>query len=54
LRPARLRKILGEDAALRVVVVDRGAKIGAALGDELGNYAVMSCQHAIPLERNGP
>lgn len=31
--PARLREILGEDAALRVVVVDRGARIGAALGD---------------------
>lgn len=31
--PARLRAILGEDAALRVVIVDRGARIGAALGD---------------------
>jgi NADH dehydrogenase len=28
-----LRAILGEDAALRVVVIDRGARIGAALGD---------------------
>jgi len=31
--PARLREALGEDADLRVVVVDRGSQIGAALGD---------------------
>jgi NADH dehydrogenase len=31
--PARLRAVLGEDAAIRVVVVDRGEWIGAALGD---------------------
>jgi NADH:ubiquinone reductase (H+-translocating) len=31
--PARLRAVLGEDAAIRVVVVDRGERIGAALGD---------------------
>ncbi|WP_460415777.1 NAD(P)/FAD-dependent oxidoreductase [Pseudomonas sp. microsymbiont 2] len=31
--PARLRKILGEHTRLRIVVVDRGTKIGAALGD---------------------
>ena len=31
--PARLRAILGDQAQLRVVVIDRGAKIGAALGD---------------------
>jgi len=31
--PARLRAALGEDADLRVIVVDRGSKIGAALGD---------------------
>lgn len=31
--PARLREALGADAEVRVVVVDRGARIGAALGD---------------------
>lgn len=31
--PARLRAVLGENAAIRVVVVDRGERIGAALGD---------------------
>jgi NADH dehydrogenase len=31
--PTRLRAIFGEDTRLRVVVIDRGAKIGAALGD---------------------
>ncbi|WP_060510856.1 NAD(P)/FAD-dependent oxidoreductase [Pseudomonas sp. NBRC 111124] len=30
--PARLRAILGDDTALRVLVVDRGATVGAALG----------------------
>lgn len=30
--PLRLRAILGADASVRVVVVDRGAKVGAALG----------------------
>lgn len=31
--PARLRKALGADAEVRVIVVDRGSEIGAALGD---------------------
>lgn len=31
--PARLRALLGDDAAIRVVVVDRGEEIAAALGD---------------------
>ncbi len=31
--PARLRAVLGADAAVRVVVVDRGSEIGAALGE---------------------
>lgn len=30
--PGRLRAILGENANIRVIIVDRGAKIGAALG----------------------
>jgi NADH dehydrogenase len=33
--PARLRAALGEDADIQVIVVDRGAQIGAALGDQL-------------------
>ncbi len=33
--PARLRAILGEKAALRVIVVDRGAAIGASMGADL-------------------
>ncbi|MFB4392091.1 MULTISPECIES: NAD(P)/FAD-dependent oxidoreductase [unclassified Pseudomonas] len=31
--PARLRAILGQDVTPRVVVIDRGARIGAALGE---------------------
>lgn len=31
--PARLRAALGEDAQIRVVLVDRGERIGAALGE---------------------
>ena len=31
--PARLRAVLGESSAIRVVVVDRGRAIGAALGE---------------------
>ena len=30
--PARLRALLGDDSAVRVLVVDRGASVGAALG----------------------
>jgi len=41
--PARLRGILGDDAALRVVVVDRGAKIGAALGDGIQPAIEQAC-----------
>lgn len=31
--PARLRAVLGDDAPIKVVVVDRGAQIAATLGD---------------------
>lgn len=31
--PARLRAILGEDAAVRVIVIDPGQRVGAAFGD---------------------
>lgn len=33
--PARLRAILGEQADVRVIVVDRGAQIGASLGAQV-------------------
>ncbi|MBS3184824.1 MULTISPECIES: NAD(P)/FAD-dependent oxidoreductase [unclassified Pseudomonas] len=42
--PTRLRAILGEDARLRVVVVDRGAKIGAALGDGIRPAIEQACE----------
>ncbi|MCY1274237.1 NADH dehydrogenase-like protein [compost metagenome] len=31
--PARLREVLGADAEVNVIIVDRGSEIGAALGD---------------------
>ncbi|TRZ61339.1 NAD(P)/FAD-dependent oxidoreductase [Pseudomonas alloputida] len=42
--PARLRAILGEDAVLRVVVIDRGARIGAALGDGIRPAIEQACE----------
>ena len=33
--PARLRAILGDEAAIRVIVVDRGENIGASLGAQM-------------------
>ncbi|MGE8406750.1 MAG: NAD(P)/FAD-dependent oxidoreductase [Pseudomonas sp.] len=33
--PARLRAILGEDAEVNVIIVDRGAAIGASMGSEI-------------------
>ncbi|WP_313432945.1 NAD(P)/FAD-dependent oxidoreductase [Pseudomonas sp.] len=42
--PTRMRAILGEDARLRVVVVDRGAKIGAALGDGIRPAIEQACE----------
>jgi len=47
--PARLRDILGEQARLRVVVVDRGAKIGAALGDGI-RPAIEQASEALGIE----
>ncbi|MGV5528975.1 NAD(P)/FAD-dependent oxidoreductase [Pseudomonas sp. XP1] len=44
--PARLRAILGASAALRVVVVDRGAQIGAALGAGITPSIVAACEQA--------
>ncbi|MFJ4047131.1 NAD(P)/FAD-dependent oxidoreductase [Pseudomonas hunanensis] len=42
--PARLRAILGEDVSLRVVVIDRGANIGAALGDGIRPAIEQACE----------
>ncbi|BBH46400.1 NAD(P)/FAD-dependent oxidoreductase [Pseudomonas sp. KU43P] len=42
--PSRLRNILGEQAQLRVVVVDRGVKIGAALGDGIRPAIEQACE----------
>lgn len=44
--PARLRAILGASAALRVVVVDRGAQIGAALGAGITPSIIAACEQA--------
>jgi NADH dehydrogenase len=33
--PARLRAILGEDAHIEVIIVDRGEKVGASMGAEI-------------------
>jgi len=35
--PARLRAILGEDADIEVIVVDRGEKVGASMGAEISH-----------------
>ncbi|MBF8644564.1 NAD(P)/FAD-dependent oxidoreductase [Pseudomonas pudica] len=44
--PARLRAILGASAALRVVVFDRGAQIGAALGAGITPSIIAACEQA--------
>lgn len=44
--PARLRAILGASAAVRVVVVDRGAQIGAALGAGITPSIIAACEQA--------
>jgi NADH dehydrogenase len=43
--PARLRAALGEDASIRVVVVDRGPRIGAALGEGISPSIVEASEH---------
>lgn len=42
--PARLRAALGEDAKIRVIVIDRGEKIGAALGENISPSIVEAVQ----------
>lgn len=36
--PARLRDALGEDTDVRVIIVDRGADVGASLGKEISTF----------------
>ncbi|MDH1265691.1 FAD-dependent oxidoreductase [Pseudomonas sp. GD03944] len=47
--PTRLRDILGDDAKVRVVVIDRGAQIGAALGDGI-RPAIVDASRELGLE----
>lgn len=47
--PGRLRAILGADAPIRVVVVDRGAQIGAALGEGI-RPAIVEASRALGVE----
>ncbi|MGV8918003.1 MAG: NAD(P)/FAD-dependent oxidoreductase [Pseudomonas sp.] len=41
--PARLRAVLGQDADVNVIVVDRGEKVGAAMGNEISESIVAAC-----------
>lgn len=43
--PARLRAALGDDANIRVIVVDRGPRIGAALGEGISPSIVEASEH---------
>lgn len=42
--PARLRKILGENADIEVIIVDRGSKLGASLGAEISVSIAEACE----------
>lgn len=42
--PARLRAILGDDAEVRVVVVDRSPTIGASMGDEISSVVAQASE----------
>ena len=43
--PARLREVLGDDADIRVIVVDRGPQIAAAMGDAIRPSIIEASQH---------
>lgn len=47
--PARLRAILGEDAKVRVIVIDRGAQVGATLGDGI-RPAILEASRELGIE----
>lgn len=42
--PARLRAVLGESTAVKVIIVDRGQKIGASLGAEISQSIASACE----------
>lgn len=42
--PARLRAALGADTDVKVIIVDRGAKVGAALGENISPSIVEACE----------
>lgn len=41
--PARLRAILGEQATVEVIIVDRGEKVGASMGTEISESIAQAC-----------
>lgn len=43
--PARLCEVLGDDADIRVIVVDRGPQIAAAMGDAIRPSIIEASQH---------
>ncbi|WP_061291546.1 NAD(P)/FAD-dependent oxidoreductase [Azotobacter vinelandii] len=47
--PARLRAILGDDAEVQVIVIDRGAQVGAALGDGI-RPAILEASRELGIE----
>lgn len=42
--PARLRTLLGDDADIEVIIVDRGAKVGASMGAEISQSIAHACE----------
>lgn len=42
--PARLRKILGEQANIEVIIVDRSTEIGASMGAEISRSIAEACE----------
>ncbi|MGV8843209.1 MAG: NAD(P)/FAD-dependent oxidoreductase [Pseudomonas sp.] len=42
--PARLRAVLGENADIEVIIVDRGQKVGASLGAEISQSIAQACE----------
>lgn len=47
--PGRLRKILGEQADIKVIIVDRGAKVGASMGEEI-SQSILEASEALGVE----
>ncbi|WP_137972034.1 NAD(P)/FAD-dependent oxidoreductase [Pseudomonas sp. F(2018)] len=47
--PQRLRAILGDDAKVRVIVIDRGAQVGATLGDGI-RPAILEASRELGIE----